>query len=275
MSIWILGDKRNQILKDDFFIYRIEYNFKEIVFVPYFYQSHCCVLVLNCITQEISHYDPMQAASSYIESEIFLKYLQKCKGTNILSKIPWKINLESHGLPIQTDGCNYVLYVIKFMDYYSKKVHGCDSYDESTPESMRPNLVRFIYQNSSPSGGTYLVCQKGRRIRKMLYKCEICGRRVHETCADYFFNEEICKVCIYTTYKNDEHYRITGLPNPLNHCWLNSSLQVLFALPIFNNSCIKLLPQSSDILKSLLKLRTFSQTSNLPVRTDHISTLFK
>ena len=258
-NIWILGNKRDEPISNDFFIYKIHYDFKDLVFIPYFYFQHCCVLILNCYTREIYHYDPMIAASSAVVPNIFLKYLQKCSVKSRLTEIKWKINSEPHEQPIQTDGRNCVIYVLKYMDFVVKRFQSSEEIeDEVCPDNERIHLAKFIVENSWSDEGVCIGCEK--RNLNMHFTCKICSKEAHERCAHSFFNEEVCKLCLYTTPVEDETYKVIGLPNPpsRNRCWMNSSLQVIYSLPIFNYSCIRLLPHS-DILKYFLKLRVYLQ----------------
>ncbi|KAL7297547.1 hypothetical protein TKK_0009907 [Trichogramma kaykai] len=66
-------------------------------------------------------------------------------------------------------------------------------------------------------------------------------------------------------------YSVVGLSNDGNQCWLNSTVQVLFSLPIYNSSCIKGVTCSSIILKLFLKLRACLQA--LKSNDQEISTL--
>uniref|UniRef100_A0ABD2WAK6 Phorbol-ester/DAG-type domain-containing protein n=1 Tax=Trichogramma kaykai TaxID=54128 RepID=A0ABD2WAK6_9HYME len=256
-SIWIVGDKRSYKKKSSF-IFRLDYNFKDIVLIPYIYRKHCCILIMNCLTQQMHHYDPMQSTPSDVVPNIFLNYLSKCN-PNRLTEIEWQINREEHKLSLQKDNFNCVIFVVKYMDYYVKKMFGILDYDSLPANEYRRYLANFIVRNSWPLDDICLGCYNTKQILK--YKCKSCGRQIHENCIYFFFNEEMCKLC---KSEYGEDYKVVGLPNPLNHCWLNASLQLLYALPIFNFSCIYLSSTTSELLKSFIELRTFLQRQTSP-----------
>ena len=150
---------------------------------------------------------------------------------------------------MQKDIYNCSCFIMLYMDILTN-----NNFSEASQpdfDNYRTELATFLLKSSLPMEKICLYCDNTRK--PLYYKCQTCYRWVHKNCKKYVFVANVCKMCISISNKNYNQVQLVGLQNPTeqnknnqfqlvglqnptgqNRCWLNASLQVLLALPLFN-----------------------------------------
>lgn len=252
----ILGDNRDVPKDENFFPYRLDLEFGNMMFVPYAYKGHYCLIVMERNKQTICLYDPMGGGNEN-DLLIFLEYLKTSKllypnTKNNLSNIAWKIVPPSNGMPIQTDGFNCGVYISYYMDKLPcKKLNAIPPFD---PATYRNKMKEFLMKHSWPLEQLCMGCL--RENVEMPYCCHQCQRKVHRDCyLQCFFDPETCLVCAGFKKPSVGKIRDIGFPNGGNDCWFNAALQVIFRLPIFGDIKSWYAGQNSYVANHILNIR--------------------
>lgn len=251
LTLYILGDSRNTPHDNTFRGFKINMEFKNIVFLPYCFNNHWCLLVLNIPRATIIHLDPFGNDNSRDCADIFLKYVENWKRLNPnnnsnLTRIKWRTAGATLSRPTQSDGYNCGNFVMYYMEALANNTLSAGS--EFNPDIYRVNIAETLLKYSSDMSQVCLGCT--RNNRSFTHRCAKCNRPAHRTCADnHFTNENNCISCS-TVDVQPLPSSITGLANPpgSNNCWLNSSVQALNQLPIFASMRFWKLPCEDEFL---------------------------
>ena len=254
--------------KKTFVGYNLNFEFYGTVFLPYCLSNHWCLLVLDMNEYTITHYDPYKQVSTNIREQRFLKYLRDCERinpkSNNLHDIKWKIVPSNAKRPLQksNDTYNCGCYIIHYMESIdNKKIGAVSSFD---PYKFRIQLVCDMLDKSLPVNNTCLGCMKKKE--QNILQCIQCLRWMHISCAKtYLADSFICRLCERSkitdsnksfTVQESEIFKI-GFINPLgsNTCWLNSCLQVLLYLPVFDQLTSPPKGPCSEIVNVIIKIR--------------------
>ena len=147
-----MGDKYDEKKRRDFIGYNLNFKFYGKVFLPYCFNNHWCLFILNIRDESITHYDPygnILAANNNHEIETrFLEYLHRCKildpNMNNLLKINWKIVKANPNVAHQSDIYNCGCYVIYYMDMNAKS--SMNSKENFNPDCYRIEIAQFLIQ---------------------------------------------------------------------------------------------------------------------------------
>lgn len=259
----ILGDNEssNQMDSDTWFGWNIEYTFTGKFFVPYSKNKHWCFLELDFDNHTICNYDPLYSYYAEATAEKnFLKYIEQLKirnptVRNNLKDIAWRIIKPERDRLLQEDGYNCGIFVLKYIELI---VHQKLKSARFNPDACRIEIAEFILLNSSSMYNYCLICSR-KALENPRYRCDKCRRGAHDRCAKKCFqNERLCNFCADSNYSLDWkecHHKLPqisprGLPNVAgrNNCWLISSLQALFALPLLDA-----VGDSDDIIVKMMK----------------------
>ena len=78
---YILGDFYDKTKPDEWLMYNLNFEFSGLIFLPYCYKSHYCLLVLNVEEKTIMHLDSLSSDDITGDRAIraFEKYLRECE----------------------------------------------------------------------------------------------------------------------------------------------------------------------------------------------------
>lgn len=118
-TINILGKHRYISRDEKFSGFNVDYEFKDIVFVPYCNNDHFLLIVLHLKKKTITKYDPFHRGYMSDDAEIYLllEWMKKCKNFYRLSKnnlvdIDQKIATSSLNRPLQRDSYNCGVFIL-------------------------------------------------------------------------------------------------------------------------------------------------------------------
>lgn len=256
VTLYILGDRFQSQKPTDFVGYNISFDFNGKLFLPYSYQQHWCLIIFDFHSSTVMHYDPLNI--SYSEERIgrVLTYLEQNRKINRskpnLFTVKWNVVNSSGTFLTQKDGFNCGSYVMFLMNFLAQK----SSLQEILcfePNEFRVKVAYDLVKYSWPLDQTCLGCINIQNT-KFDHQCGNCRRFVHSKCFEKFFADsatsKICekiKIQVQVSEKQDlvENFdsifgvnrrTFYGFPNPVNSnsCWLNSILQAILFLPVFN-----------------------------------------
>lgn len=264
LTLNILGDNANFPKPEEFKGYRINFEFKNgKIFLPYCYNRHWCVIVLDVNSQTMMHYDPLDRTYPHPRVRVFLDYLKFCKTSNFgksnLFQINWKlVNYPDYECFKQKDFYNCGSYVMGFMDANGKR----ELYNRNlafNPDDLRNQLAVDLLKASDILQSTCIGCENTKNLQ-FHSTCQICKRPAHYACAKKFFADHAtCRFC-KRPERNDETHSTTsyyGLPNPIksNMCWLNSIVQSLLSFPLFDNIDHLEFPSTTTLLQYFIDIQ--------------------
>lgn len=277
LTLYILGDGFLSKKVEDFIGYNIQINFTGKLFLPYSYKHHWCLIILDFNSKTVMHYDPLHSANSEERISRVLSYLEQGKKINRsnsnLFTVQWN-PVESFGTCLtQKDGHNCGSYVMYAMNSVAQNL-GYYEMSLFEPNEFRVKVALDLLRYSSPLDQTCLGCVNTQNTN-FDYQCRNCLRFVHSKCFQMFFsNSSTCKVCEKMPQEQDLSRNIDtifgidtenfyGFPNPLNSnsCWLNSVLQGILLLPIFNELDRWNFLKRSNLLSSLKEIQTARPSS--------------
>lgn len=197
-TIMILGEYRDVVRDNTFAGYEINMIFKNLVFVPYSFQKHYCVIVVDIARQEISHYDPFGQSARFQDVYLFLNYLKKCKefypsAKNNLCNIEWNVIEPFNNRPLQEDTWNCGTFIMFLMSSIAER-----SLDHNS--TFNPNIYRHIVKSFLMKKSSFLLEKICLNCAKtdipLILQCISCGRWVHEKCIPIIFVDgNICRLC--------------------------------------------------------------------------------
>lgn len=183
--------------------------------------------------------------------------MQKPGPLNLASQ-NWKFEIISDdSYPKQQDAYNCGVYVMSYMNeiaknYMSNSENRSPGNIHFHPDLCRSEILDFFNQKSLKNicltcGGTNKQIKTKNRINQekcSFQKCSRCEFWNHKSCyPENFFIQDVCLICYnFRSSRNSvesqnyqNNYYLIGFPRPVgtNTCWLNSSLHILFTLPVF------------------------------------------
>lgn len=265
LTLAILGDNCNIPRNKNHPCYNIEFKFEGLVLFPYCKDRHWQIALIDVNEKSISNYDPLTTSTTKRAEKEIIEYFKIYKKTNPhtsnnLIDIQWKIVDPEGNRPLQTDNYNCALYILQYMDGFAKR--------NMLSETFEPNLKRIeVADNILQSRPDMsIVCLKCRRSfnQNITFYCRNCRRPAHNKCAKALFkSKELCRYCetvnIVLSFTNNNQkipkIRKYRFPNSAgqNNCWLNSSLQVIFALRMLEkiDGNVDLYPSFIRIMKQI------------------------
>lgn len=272
LTINILGANRNVLRNREFSGFNINYTFHDLVFVPYCYNRHYLLIILDLKSETITRYDPLQHGldnQAICDIELFLSFLKNCKtfypmSKNNLVNINWKISYPSHNRHLQRDGCNCGSFIMSYMEEMA------ESSFLSKPEQFDPNIhrtrvERFLRQTTISLSKICLGCTRSNL--QLRFECTSCRRWVHEMCyKEYFATVNTCRSCKPSNTilpSLPKSLLDIGFENPKNNCWLNSTMQVILRLPFFDVTYWWDLASDDRIIQKLVLLKNNLQNSQI------------
>lgn len=198
-SNFIVGDSCNSNHGNSCSMYHMNFNFFGIVFIPYCYKQHWCLLMLNVRSKLIYHFNPLPIGDKHGERlqikgkqraiEAFLRYLAKCRemsqtngeGFDNLAFIEWKWNREierPYNLPYQSDGYNCGPLVI----YYMRLLSGMKTVENFEANQYRLELKKLLSTKYDSIDLTCIYCYNDDK-NDVVY-CNTCALWAHRTCLE-------------------------------------------------------------------------------------------
>lgn len=263
-TISILGDLRNTSKDQNFFPFRLDIEFENLIFVPYTYKKHYCLIVMKRNSESICLYDPFGRGNDN-DLKIFLEYLENCKlyypdTKNNLSSIAWKIIRPSYDRPIQTDGFSCGVYIAYYMDKLAEEK--LSAIPVFNPDQYRNLMKDVLKKHSWPLGQLCMGCT--REGVELSYHCNKCQRKVHKRCyMTCFFDPNTCLVCAGFKKPRVGEVRDIGIPNSGNDCWFNAVIQIIFRLPIFDDVKSWYGGRNCHVTNRILRIRKNLQIYNV------------
>lgn len=180
---FMLGDMSNQDHAPEWHMYNLQWNFEGLVFLPYVYKSHWCLLVLDVKNGTITHYVPMQQGDTIRGVHAmtkFQKYLTDCERIrpHLLCYLIWTITHETERRPIQTDAYNCAIYVMHIMDCLGQQKPFDMLFDA---DAYRLELQNLLLEESQSMENNCLNCWNDKG-KSPIATCISCQRWAHKKC---------------------------------------------------------------------------------------------
>jgi len=169
-------------------MYNISQPIDGIMLLPYLYNSHWYLLVLDITNNTILHLDPQVITSNDKRRAInaFKSYTKDCSivdtaGVRFCDK-PWR-EITCNKRPFQSDIFNCGVYIIYYISCIIRK--------ESIDKNFKPTDFRYVVAETllRTSESMKEVCQYCFSDRNIpLVMCNTCRRWVHQQCLKRKFN---------------------------------------------------------------------------------------
>lgn len=164
-------------------MYQLDFSFSGIIFIPYAYQFHWSLLVLDVDQSTIMHLDPFDKDDGNRAIQGFLRYITDCKLSDVrkpnnLCKKRWKVISFTEKRPVQKDGNNCGIFVMKFMDLVAKKKSLNIKFD---PIAYRKEVAEMLINYSEDIYDICFYCEKKKNSTNN-FTCHYCKRWAHEKC---------------------------------------------------------------------------------------------
>lgn len=126
-------------------------------------------------------------------------------------------------------------------------------------------IESFLSQATVPLSTICLGCTRSNL--QLRFECIICRQWIHEMCFRQFFATiNTCRSCepTNTSFPSlPKSLPDTGLQNSENNCWLNSTIQMILRLPIFDAHEYWDLAKYQPILQELILIRNNLEMSQI------------
>ena len=207
---YILGYSSNCSKSKNWLMYNLNFVFTGLVFLPYCYNSHRCLLVLNVEERTIIHLDSMDIKDTTGDRaiEAFLRYLKECQlhKVNNLCYLNWDRKYLPIDRPIQTDGNNCGIFIMFYMNRLAKgKLLKTTVFNANV---YRNTIAKNLIKYSKDVKKICLYCENQHGNHKNAYlTCKNCNRWAHLRCIlrvlennqqineDTLITIHICRIC--------------------------------------------------------------------------------
>lgn len=169
-------------------------NFKGKVFLPYAYQDHWCLLILDIENKSVLHMNPMQKnEGKYGDRALllfrqFLEQYYKDRG-DTTGVISWTVIKDNEKRVSQGDGFNCGVFVMYFMDCIGKHVPFDSQFN---PDAYREMISKILREKSHPMDETSLNCTSSKNKSERTK----CGRWIHNNCTKFIsVIDGSCNLC--------------------------------------------------------------------------------
>lgn len=87
-SVFMVGDQWNNEHGDELELYHSNFEFKDLIYVPYCYGQHWCLIIIDNVKETLTHLDPLYVHSrqSHDYKLAFDNFLNNCSASNVLKK---------------------------------------------------------------------------------------------------------------------------------------------------------------------------------------------
>ena len=210
---YILGYSCDSSKSEQRLMYNLNFSFTGLVFLPYCYARHWCLLVLNVEEKTMMHLDPMDPDDITGDRAIraFLKYLKECKSrkaTNNLCYLNWHRKYPTADRPIQTDAINCGIFIMFYMNRLAKRKSLLKK-TPFNPSAYRNKIAKNLIYSSKDAKEICLYCEKqSKNNDPNAYQiCKICNRWAHLRCIsrvmennpkikqDTLLSNHVCRLC--------------------------------------------------------------------------------
>lgn len=184
-TVFMVGDQWNGKHGEDWELYHLKHELKDIIYIPYCFDFHWCLIIMNNVEGTLLHLDPLfinpQKRHDY--KRAFQNFLDNCSASNTFAKKYWRWVDDNLNLVKQKDGYNCGPTVMYYMMEYANA--GCRSASTSfDPIAYRLEIAKLLLTWKNTSNDICLYCFNASKTRyeKGISKCQNCNRWAHKGC---------------------------------------------------------------------------------------------